>query len=59
MKLKEACADCKFLVKYYGRVNTIGGREPSKYWCIQRNGFVKTGLEKCSFRISKKEKKDE
>lgn len=57
MKLKKACADCRYLTKYYGKVNKIGGREPSKYWCVQRNGFVATGLDSCSLQQEKKKNK--
>lgn len=45
-----ACKKCIYFVPHYGNKDSRGSRVVSKYWCIKRNGFLKTFPKQCKQR---------
>lgn len=50
------CDGCKHFTKYYGNKNKVGKRTVSNYWCVRKNGFIRSFPKKCLFKP--KEKKE-
>ena len=44
------CSGCKYFAKHYGNKNQVGKREVSNYWCIKKNGFIRSFPKKCQFK---------
>ena len=48
------CKGCIYFEKYYGNKNKQGERTVSNYWCVKKQGFIRSFPKKCQ----KKEKGD-
>ena len=44
------CDGCKHFTKYYGNKNKVGKRTVSNYWCVRKNGFIRSFPKKCLFK---------
>ncbi len=45
----RACKGCRYFVKHYGNMDSTGKRKVSNYWCIVKNGFIKSFPKKCKW----------
>ena len=50
MNLRE-CKDCRYFKKYYGNKNKKGERTVSNYWCVAKNGFIRSFPKQCTWKI--------
>lgn len=46
----RGCAGCKYFVKYYGNKNKLGKQTVSNYWCVKKNGFIRSFPKQCKFK---------
>lgn len=44
------CDGCKYYVKHYGNKNKLGEQTVSNYWCVKKNGFIRSFPKKCMFK---------
>ena len=46
----KACKGCRYFTKYYGNKNKKGERTVSNYWCVEKQGFIRSFPKQCNFR---------
>lgn len=46
----RACKDCKYFTKYYSDKDSKGNRVVSNYWCVAKNGFIRSFPKQCNFK---------
>ena len=46
----RACKGCIYFGKYYGNRNKKGERTVSNFWCVSKNGFIRSFPKQCNFR---------
>ena len=46
----RACKGCIYFTKYYGNRNNKGERTVSNYWCVSKNGFIRSFPKQCNFK---------
>lgn len=49
----KICKGCWYFNNYYGNRDKKGKRTVSGFWCIARNGRIKTNLKACNYRKEK------
>ena len=47
----RACKGCRYFTKYYGTKNKKGERTVSKFWCVEKQGFIRSFPKQCANRI--------
>ena len=46
----RACKGCIYFAKYYGNKNKKGELTVSNYWCVSKNGFIRSFPKQCKFK---------
>ncbi len=49
------CKGCIYFAKHYGNKNKLGELTVSNYWCVKKNGFIRSFPKKCQFKTKKEE----
>ena len=44
------CAGCIHFTKHYGTKNKLGERTVSNYWCVKKQGFIRSFPKKCKLK---------
>ena len=46
----RVCKGCKYFTKHYGNKDSVGKRTVSNYWCVAKNGFIRSFPKQCKWR---------
>ena len=46
----RACKGCIYFGKYYGNKNKKGEQTVSNYWCVSKQGFIRSFPKQCKLR---------
>ena len=50
---KNACEDCIYFGKYYGKKDKLGNAMATKGWCVSRQSFLKRCPKQCDKKKTK------
>ena len=55
----RACKDCIYFAKHYGNKDSRGKRAVSNYWCVEKQGFLKSFPKQCQKKRTREDVRNE